>query len=198
MNQGDKSVKERIIFATIECIEEKGINAVTTRSIASKANVNNAAINYYFGTKEKLLEETLNSAAQHAILDLSEIMSGDNIDCSSIMQSFFTYIFQGMIRYPNLVKAYLYNPIINNDYQSVFVKRQNVLLGDLTNKVSKLVPESEENDIRISLMQMLASIIFCGILPDFFKEFLDIDFKDTEKQRMYVSHLIKSYNIQSK
>ncbi|MDP4095119.1 MAG: TetR family transcriptional regulator, partial [Bacillota bacterium] len=57
MNSEEKNAKERIILATIELIEKKGINSITTRGIASTANVNSAAINYYFGSKEKLLDE---------------------------------------------------------------------------------------------------------------------------------------------
>jgi len=65
MVQDRESVKKRIIQATIICIEKDGIQSLTTRSVAKEAGVNNAAINYYFGSKDKLLEETLKQITDH-------------------------------------------------------------------------------------------------------------------------------------
>jgi DNA-binding transcriptional regulator YbjK len=53
------STRQRIIDATLECIGKHGIQAVTNRRIAQLANVNCAAINYYFSSKEKLMNEAI-------------------------------------------------------------------------------------------------------------------------------------------
>ena len=54
-----QSTKEKILHATIDAIVKNGIQNVTTRVIAQEAGVNNAALHYYFGTKEQLLEAFL-------------------------------------------------------------------------------------------------------------------------------------------
>jgi AcrR family transcriptional regulator len=46
-----------ILDAAEELFARDGPSAVTLRSIAAAANVNVAAVNYYFGSKEKLFEE---------------------------------------------------------------------------------------------------------------------------------------------
>lgn len=50
--------KETIIQSTIDLIHEKGeqMDSITVREIAQKANVGLGLINYYFGSKDKLIE----------------------------------------------------------------------------------------------------------------------------------------------
>lgn len=49
--------RTRILVATITLLGELGWGQITTRKVAERANVNNALIHYYFGTKSKLLIE---------------------------------------------------------------------------------------------------------------------------------------------
>jgi AcrR family transcriptional regulator len=49
--------RERILDTAEQLFAREGVMAVTLRSIAAAADVNVAAVNYYFGTKEKLFEE---------------------------------------------------------------------------------------------------------------------------------------------
>jgi len=49
--------KERILRAAFEVFAKRGFHNTTVRDICQKADVNVAAINYYFNTKEKLYEE---------------------------------------------------------------------------------------------------------------------------------------------
>ena len=51
-----QDIKNRIIGATIECIEKYGLNGATIRNIGDVADVNSSAISYYFGGRDKLLE----------------------------------------------------------------------------------------------------------------------------------------------
>jgi AcrR family transcriptional regulator len=62
----------RILEAAIAAIEEYGFKNVTVRRIAAKAGVNIAAINYYFRTKEQLLDKVIEVALDNAF-DWSEL-----------------------------------------------------------------------------------------------------------------------------
>ena len=52
-----KGARERILDTAEQLFAREGVMAVTLRSIAVAAEVNVAAVNYYFGSKEKLFEE---------------------------------------------------------------------------------------------------------------------------------------------
>ncbi|MGP8152758.1 MAG: CerR family C-terminal domain-containing protein [Smithella sp.] len=59
METDNISKKMAIIEAAGEIFVEKGFHATTVRQICARANVNIAAINYYFGDKKKLYMEVL-------------------------------------------------------------------------------------------------------------------------------------------
>lgn len=52
--------RERIISAARDVFIEQGFDLATVREITLRANVNVAAINYYFGSKDELISEVLN------------------------------------------------------------------------------------------------------------------------------------------
>lgn len=54
-----KSTKERLIEAAGQLFAEKGLKETTVRDICELAGANVAAVNYYFGDKEKLHEEVI-------------------------------------------------------------------------------------------------------------------------------------------
>lgn len=52
-----QSTKSRILEATEQLLAEHGFESVSLRDITTAADVNVAAVNYHFGSKEKLFEE---------------------------------------------------------------------------------------------------------------------------------------------
>lgn len=62
------STKERILAAAQELFGEQGFPATSMREITSRADVNLAAINYHFGSKENLLHEIV----RHCMKPLNE------------------------------------------------------------------------------------------------------------------------------
>ncbi len=61
-----KSTKDRIISAAVDLFAAAGYAETTVALICEKANVNIAAVNYHFGSKELLFQETIRHAFQVA------------------------------------------------------------------------------------------------------------------------------------
>ncbi|MDF2882625.1 MAG: TetR/AcrR family transcriptional regulator [Clostridiaceae bacterium] len=60
MKYENADAKERIMDTMVELLmERKDVNKITTRQIAERANVNVALINYYFQSKENLLNKAV-------------------------------------------------------------------------------------------------------------------------------------------
>ena len=71
--------KTHIINAAVELFAEKGFEGTSIRDIATKANVNVAMINYYFGSKEKLFECMVEQKAAYTKDILEEIVNNDKL-----------------------------------------------------------------------------------------------------------------------
>lgn len=57
MNTAQFSTKERILGAAEELFAQQGFRATSLRQVTSRADVNIAAVNYHFGSKENLVNE---------------------------------------------------------------------------------------------------------------------------------------------
>lgn len=194
MPQEEQSVREKIILAAIRCIEKEGIHSLTTRSIAREAEVNIAAINYYFGTKEKLMDEALLHAMNNALGDSGEIMARSDdpyFNLYTILSLFQT----GMLRYPGLMKALFYDPFIQENYTGPFIRHFGIMLDELHQRLEPLVDDENKTTLKLSIAQMCAGIIFMGLFPKFFQDFLNFDLTSPEKQQEYMEHLFRHYQI---
>jgi AcrR family transcriptional regulator len=73
MNYSDKQLQ--IMEAAELLFAEQGFNGTSVRDIAEKAHVNLAMISYYFGSKEKLLENLFQYRGEATKLTLESIIS---------------------------------------------------------------------------------------------------------------------------
>lgn len=195
MDQEDKSVREKIMLATLNCIEQLGIHAVTIRNIAKEANVNIAAINYYFRTKDNLFEETLNYAINNALGDSMEIMAHNDQDPYFTMYSMVSFFFRGMLKYPRLMKAFFYNSFIGEDYSGLFIQQIGVLINKLSERLEPSIDEANRAQLKLSIAQAFSIIFFMGIFPQVFQGFLGFDLSEPEKQQEYIDHIFKHYSF---
>jgi len=71
--------KTHIIETAIELFAEKGFEGTSIRDLATKADVNVAMINYYFGSKEKLFECMVKQKAAYTKDILEEIVNNEHL-----------------------------------------------------------------------------------------------------------------------
>ncbi len=71
------STKEKLLKAATELFLKKGVDRVGVREIAAKANINLSLMNYYFKSKENLLEHIFESLIQHKAAKLQEVLEAE-------------------------------------------------------------------------------------------------------------------------
>jgi AcrR family transcriptional regulator len=188
-----EEVKGKIILATINCIEQNGVQAVTIRKIAEMAKVNVAAVNYHFGSKDNLVKLALDQTLKEAfIVNVADHFDG-NQDISSALEDYFKTTLEGTITYPGITKAHLYDPFINNNYKGTFVEKFQIFMEDLQSRIKPLFPGRSDEDMIIIVIQMFSAIFLPGILPGLFSKFPEMDFADSQKREKYISLLLNHY-----
>lgn len=98
--------QKNILNATLELIKTEGADQVTLRKITAAANVNLALVNYYFGSKDKLINEALKMLltsfqANFTVLDDTALNPKDRL--KAFMLQYVDYISQ----YPGLLQEVL-------------------------------------------------------------------------------------------
>jgi AcrR family transcriptional regulator len=193
MSTEDASVQGKIIEATIECIEREGIQAVTIRKIAKLAGVNSAAINYYFRSKEKLVDEVKRSTLEHVFEDWREILNDESRTVRERLFLLFTDYMEGAIMYPGISKAHMWEPLIENNYDSLFVKLLNGFLGDLAKKLS-LELKRPAKELRLVVIHLFCALSMPVLMPDLYREFYDgKTFKEAKVRRALIEHVLHLY-----
>jgi AcrR family transcriptional regulator len=193
MSTEDASVQTKIIEATIECIEREGIQAVTIRKIAKLAGVNSAAINYYFRSKEKLVEEVKRSTLEHVFEDWREILNDESRSVRERLFLLFTDYMEGAIMYPGISKAHMWEPLVDNNYDSLFVKLLNLFLGDLAKKLS-LELKRPAKELKLVVIHLFCALSMPVLMPDLYRDFYDgKTFKEAKVRRALIEHVLHLY-----
>lgn len=71
--------KDKIIQSAIDLFSEKGFEGTSVREIAAAADVNVAMINYYFGSKEHLLEKAIDEKLSYLRNIFSELVKNTEL-----------------------------------------------------------------------------------------------------------------------
>ncbi len=162
------ATRQLILEAVIACIEKFGVDKVTTRKIAQEAGTNIASINYYFSSKDDLVQEALGMALQHMYDDVIEIIENRQKTFQETLREFLTYLLLGAQKYPGMVMAHIYPTVVEKQTgtpgEIVFSKIFTVLLQRATQDF----PEKNPADLRSSLDQCMTSMMFHMIAPSFF------------------------------
>ncbi len=193
MSNEDGSVQGKIIEATVECIEREGIQSVTIRKIAKLAGVNSAAINYYFRSKEKLVEEVMRNTVEHVFEDWREIINDESRSVRERLFLLFTDYMEGAIMYPGIFKAHMWEPLINNNYDALFVKLLNGFFQNLVKKLS-LELERPVKELKLVVIHLFSAVTMPVLMPDLYRDFYDgKTFKEAKMRRALIEHVLKLY-----
>jgi len=189
MRENPVSVEDKIIQTTIDCIETYGFTGATNRRIAEAAGVNIAAINYYFRSKEILIQRVMEITLNNAF-DLSNVppMPGATVQQRCI--AIFLEILEGGLRYPNLTRAHFHNLLVEGQpdailqaYVTRFIDAQ---AADLLARGSSLSQE----EIQVALMQIFSAVAMAVLAPSLVSR-SGIDLRNSDSGKAYVTRLVE-------
>jgi AcrR family transcriptional regulator len=168
MKQNEPSTQEAILLATIHCINENGIEHLTTRMIAEKAGANIASINYYFRTKEILINQVLETTIKHMLEDVNETILNLDLDFKEVLHDVIYYLITGAASNMGISQAHLYRLVIEKDYQSVSAASFMEVFDGLLSRAVQSFPDHEPAHLRRILASIFSAIMFMILTPFFF------------------------------
>lgn len=154
--------------------------------------MNIAAINYYFGTKEKLVEEALRSTADEFASLWREAIEAEETSRERVRQ-FCIACMDGAQKFPGITKAHIYDPLVRSDYSSYFVKRFNDVLSGIAGEMGTEATGTGSMDLKLRLIQMISAVFMPALVPDLFRDFAEFSFTDDEMRKKYVDYLVDQF-----
>jgi AcrR family transcriptional regulator len=183
------TTEEKVISAAIICIEKYGVQGATNRKIAQEAGVNNAAINYYFRSKDTLIQRCLEVTLHNAFdFEDFESLPGDTPQewCAAIIND----LIDGGLNYPGLARFHFYEVLANGKYDSLAVEKLNEFVGNLVRNLLSRHLNMDEKQLQFACMQM-TSVMMMGILaPQLFAQQFGLDLSDADMRKAYVEAMV--------
>jgi AcrR family transcriptional regulator len=183
------SVEEKIINATIDCIEKYGFSGATNRRIAQAADVNIAAINYYFRSKEILIQRVMEITLRNAFdLSTMEPIPGDSAQerCLNVM----LHIAQGGLNYPGLTRAHFYNLLAEGKQDALLVEHANRFIDYLAADMLDHGCALAQDELKLALIQIFSAVITGILAPTLFAQQHGLRLDQPEACRSYLTRLV--------
>ncbi|MGG3455319.1 TetR/AcrR family transcriptional regulator [Paenibacillus rhizolycopersici] len=158
------STKQNIIQATMELIKTEGADQVTLRKITAAANVNLALVNYYFGSKDNLINEALkllltSFQANFSVLDDTSLHPKDRL------KAFLLQYVELVLRYPGLLHEVLGKGRITFESRQDFTSFMKTTgFGKISGTLEEITGETDTEILYIMMMQINAAVLFPLVL----------------------------------
>lgn len=185
-----EAAEQRILEAAIACIQEDGLSRLTVRKIAAKANVNIAAINYYFRSKEHLLSEVTDLTLRNAF-DWDDLEFTQALPPREQVLAIMEHLAAGAQQFSRITQAHFHEAMVNGNYETKAVAALNRFMDVLFEKLRARGYRMNEKDLRLSMAQVFMAGVFClGVAPNLCRGFLGADLTQEKERSAYLRHLV--------
>lgn len=183
--------EEKILQATVDCIEEYGINGTTIRRIGNKAGMNSAAINYYFRSKGILMDRVLQATLDNAF-NWDDFKYTEALPLHEQLDEIFIFLAVKPIQFRNITQAHLYEIVQHANYQTELTTKLNGFLEKVFGEVRRKKPELPDEEIRLALTQLAAATLpFFSTFSNLYNSFSGLDMSKEENRIRYVKRLVE-------
>ena len=154
------SIKEKILDRALFLIGVRGTVNVPVRAIVEEAGVNIGAINYYFGTKDKMLSQVKRFYVNNIISTINPLIN-DSLDDQKKLIYYANEVMIYCLRFPGISVIYKdANETKNEDPYSQEIVDTTALMEEKLDLVLKRYINDDEENFRMKRMIFKSSIIY--------------------------------------
>jgi TetR/AcrR family transcriptional regulator, regulator of cefoperazone and chloramphenicol sensitivity len=188
VSEEDLSTQAKILDATVRLLLTTPPGGLTTRMIAGEAEVNIAAINYHFRSKEELVNRAMEAATAKAFEKGVAVLLASERDPIDRLRDFLAGYAYGLVKFPGLTKT-AFLGLFQKDDSKTFYGRY---MKEMLEKVGQVISEARGPDSSITALRVLSCVIFPFLLSNTLREAGVIDYSDDEARRRYIEITLAS------
>ncbi len=181
--------RNKILDTAAEIIgREKNLN-LTIREIAGRAGVNLASVNYYFGSKEKLLEEVEMQLMEN-IRQIYTNLENKSLPIKERLINWADKLIKNLIDYPGII--YLIGTRVLERENTSLNFYLGLLETDITPLVRELTGLRNDEEVKYKVLQLISGIVYPALIISSDNEASGIDITEDTIRRKYVTALVTS------
>jgi AcrR family transcriptional regulator len=192
--------REKILQATWELIKEEGIESVTIRQIASRAGTNIASVNYYFGSKDQLINEVVKQRME-AFREAFQVLDETGSAPMTRLRQFLYVYAALLLEHPEPVKRlFSQEALFASQYEyKEFLKRQG--FEQLVATVLEIIGPQPRDKALLMIQHMFGALFFPLVIKGSFNPAIDTSFMDPrtsleEQIDLFLEHYFSPYQAQ--
>lgn len=186
-----QSTKEDILKVVLKHIAEKGTPDATIREIAKLANVNSAAISYYFGSKDNLIQE----ACKHyydITNELFEELKAENSNPKEKLLHFLIKYTKHMLNYPGFLKAQISQYIQEDATRPELENWIGSNINLFKDAISDATGINDSEILNFKSIQIFSGIVFPFLLNKYRNAIEHWDYYDKGLREKYIKSMLDS------
>ena len=173
-----EDARDRLLDAAEALFCEKGFEGVSVRELTATAGCNLAAVNYYFGGKDKLYAEMFRRQFEMMIqrnLEIIErVMSQPDVSLEVLLRAVMEPVIRRVIENETggKVMRLLVREILNHriDRETLAADMKGRLFDRLGQAILQLVPEIDSDKILLVVLSFDGAILHPFLFMDFYQE----------------------------
>lgn len=189
--------RERIIRAALARVDRVGLDGLTVREIAGAADVNLAAVNYYFGSKDRLLEEVVDRAGREGLWgtldELRALIEDNRGDIRSGLEEYLSEFLPSLLAHPRRLALRLHGPLREQHYGGERVRELNDYLEGFLDVVGPALRPGTADAQRAAVTQFWSTLLALGLMPRLFEGFAGPHALEGEGLDRWVGRLLDHY-----
>jgi AcrR family transcriptional regulator len=185
------STKQLQLLDTAESLfSQKGFDGTSVRDIAEAAGINTAMISYYFGSKEKLMEEIFERKSLNIKEKVADLLKDDSLDPLEKMYSLVDMYIEGILSRKTFHRILLCEQIINQTPSILTMldkmkTKNSEYINDLIRLGQKKGMFKKNIDIPMMTNTLVGTISHTLVNLDFYKTYHHLEgMKDEEFERV--------------
>ncbi len=186
----DKSTREHILKKTMDLLFSTMPEKLTSRGISEASGVNVAAINYYFQSKDKLVDEAVETGTEIAFRKGMEILMTEGNDPRKRLSDFLTGYAHGSMEYPRLTRAAFNNLFLKEAESNPFGRYSKEMIENIGKVIGEASGSTDQEKNKNKALMMVGSVIFPFLIPKTLLESGIIDYGNAEKRNIYIDDMI--------
>lgn len=180
--------KEKIIRATTQLInDESDMNNISMRLIAKTAGLNVSSINYYFQTKDNLIQESIRIRGIRVIKRWFDVASTLNVDPVSKLRIFMKNLGEFYARHPNVMKILTHNEVFKYVQDDTLTAMEYGLVLPL---LKEIFPEKSEGEIKLVISTVIGGMAIAFMRAIYYPHYNPFDFFDKVERDKYCNTLV--------
>jgi AcrR family transcriptional regulator len=185
------SAKQIQLLDTAEGLfSRKGFDGTSVRDIAEAAGINTAMISYYFGSKEKLMEEIFERKSLNIKEKVANLLKDDSLDPLQKMYSLVDMYIEGILQRKTFHRILLCEQIINQNPSIIQMvdkmkSKNSEYINDLIRLGQKKGMFRKNIDIPMMTNTLIGTVSHTLVNMDFYKSYHHLgSLKDDEFERI--------------